>query len=51
VTGNEYLFVLFSFLAVQQFATAASTAADEGRSWMESLGVTEVEDLVWLRAL
>lgn len=51
VTGNEYLFVLFSFLAAQQLASAAATAADEGRSWMQSLGVTEFEDLVWLRAL
>jgi hypothetical protein len=51
VTGNEYLFVLISFVAAQQLASAAATAAEQGRSWMESLGITEFDDLVWLRAL
>jgi hypothetical protein len=51
VTGNEYLFILISFLAAQQLASAAAKGAEEGRSWMESLGINDLEDLVWLRAL
>lgn len=51
VNVNEYLFVLISFLAAQQLASAAANAAHEGLSWMESLGISELEDLAWLRAL
>lgn len=51
MTGNEYLFILISFLAAQQLASAAAKGAEEGRSWMESLGINDLEDLVWLRAL
>jgi hypothetical protein len=51
MSASQFLFILITWLIVQKTASLAGTAADDGRSWMESLAITEREHLVWLRAL
>jgi hypothetical protein len=51
MSTGEFLFVMIAWLAAQKLASAASSAAGDGRSWMESLAISEREHLVWLKAL
>lgn len=51
MSAGQFLFILITWIGVQKIASYAANAADEGRSWMGALGISEREHLVWLRAL
>jgi hypothetical protein len=51
MSAGQFIFLLIAWLLINKLASLASVAAGEGRSWMESLAITEREHLAWLRAL